>query len=175
MRIYDFVRLCHTSHLSHEERGSGNVCYLELSIHCIKKGDVNESIILIESPFHCTMLIYGLFLTGIALSALPMYLGEITPRQIRGSIGQFNSILICLGVFTGQVLGLPELLGQVSALWEMMSSICDVICLQRIRFLKAGVYIYALFCYGSQKIKNRENQEDIVEKGLLTLDVTREF
>ena len=53
-------------------------------------------------------------LTGIALSALPMYLGEISPRHIRGSIGQFNSILICLGVFTGQVLGLPELLGQVS-------------------------------------------------------------
>lgn len=43
-----------------------------------------------------------------------MYLGEITPRHIRGSIGQFNSILICLGVFTGQVVGLPELLGQVS-------------------------------------------------------------
>ncbi|XP_022600921.1 solute carrier family 2, facilitated glucose transporter member 9 isoform X3 [Seriola dumerili] len=51
---------------------------------------------------------------GIALSALPMYLGEISPRHIRGSIGQFNSILICLGVFTGQVLGLPELLGQES-------------------------------------------------------------
>lgn len=55
-----------------------------------------------------------LLLIGIALSVLPMYLGEITPRHIRGSIGQFNSILICLGVFTGQVLGLPELLGQVS-------------------------------------------------------------
>lgn len=54
-------------------------------------------------------------LAGIALSVLPMYLGEITPKHIRGFIGQFNSILICLGVFTGQVLGLPELLGQVSA------------------------------------------------------------
>lgn len=57
---------------------------------------------------------FFLFPTGIALSALPMYLGEISPRHIRGFIGQFNSILICLGVFTGQVLGLPELLGQVS-------------------------------------------------------------
>ncbi|MBN3326466.1 GTR9 protein, partial [Atractosteus spatula] len=43
-----------------------------------------------------------------------MYLGEISPKQIRGSIGQFNSIFICVGVFTGQVLGLPELLGQES-------------------------------------------------------------
>lgn len=57
-----------------------------------------------------------LLLAGVALSVLPMYLGEITPRHIRGSIGQFNSILICLGVFTGQVLGLPELLGQVSTI-----------------------------------------------------------
>ncbi|XP_076012663.1 solute carrier family 2, facilitated glucose transporter member 9 isoform X2 [Genypterus blacodes] len=64
------------------------------------------------------MLIVGRFIigvdSGIALSALPMYLGEISPRHIRGFIGQFNSILICLGVFTGQVLGLPELLGQES-------------------------------------------------------------
>ncbi|XP_066576125.1 solute carrier family 2, facilitated glucose transporter member 9 isoform X2 [Amia ocellicauda] len=62
------------------------------------------------------MLILGRFIigidSGIALSALPMYLGEISPKQIRGSIGQFNSIFICIGVFTGQVLGLPELLGQ---------------------------------------------------------------
>ncbi|KAM9362212.1 solute carrier family 2, facilitated glucose transporter member 9 [Symphorus nematophorus] len=71
------------------------------------------------------MLIIGRFIigvdSGIALSVLPMYLGEITPRHIRGSIGQFNSILICLGVFTGQVLGLPELLGQESR-WNYLFS-----------------------------------------------------
>ncbi|XP_040889849.1 solute carrier family 2, facilitated glucose transporter member 9 isoform X1 [Toxotes jaculatrix] len=71
------------------------------------------------------MLIIGRFIigvdSGIALSALPMYLGEISPRHIRGFIGQFNSILICLGVFTGQVLGLPELLGQESR-WNYLFS-----------------------------------------------------
>ncbi|XP_034095481.1 solute carrier family 2, facilitated glucose transporter member 9 isoform X1 [Gymnodraco acuticeps] len=69
-----------------------------------------------ESAKSFEMLIIGRFIigvdSGIALCALPMYLGEITPRHIRGSIGQFNAILICFGVFTGQVLGLPELLGQ---------------------------------------------------------------
>ncbi|XP_074477665.1 solute carrier family 2, facilitated glucose transporter member 9 isoform X1 [Sebastes fasciatus] len=69
-----------------------------------------------ESAKSFEMLIIGRFIigvdSGVALSALPMYLGEITPRHVRGSVGQFNSILICLGVFTGQVLGLPELLGQ---------------------------------------------------------------
>uniref|UniRef100_A0A8C1PBI4 Solute carrier family 2 member 9 n=1 Tax=Cyprinus carpio TaxID=7962 RepID=A0A8C1PBI4_CYPCA len=63
------------------------------------------------------MLIIGRFIigmdSGVSLSVLPMYLGEISPRQVRGSIGQFHSIFICLGVFIGQVLGLPEILGQI--------------------------------------------------------------
>ncbi|XP_031413890.1 LOW QUALITY PROTEIN: solute carrier family 2, facilitated glucose transporter member 9 [Clupea harengus] len=59
------------------------------------------------------------FSDRIALSALPMYLGEISPRQIRGSIGQFNSIFICLGVFTGQVLGLPQIFGEESR-WNFL-------------------------------------------------------
>uniref|UniRef100_A0AAY4E982 Major facilitator superfamily (MFS) profile domain-containing protein n=1 Tax=Denticeps clupeoides TaxID=299321 RepID=A0AAY4E982_9TELE len=69
-----------------------------------------------ETAASFEMLIIGRFVigldSGIALSALPMYLGEIAPRQVRGSIGQFNSIFICLGVFIGQVLGLPEIFHQ---------------------------------------------------------------
>ncbi|XP_010008202.1 PREDICTED: solute carrier family 2, facilitated glucose transporter member 9-like, partial [Nestor notabilis] len=51
---------------------------------------------------------------GISLSALPMYLSEISPKEIRGSLGQVTAIFICIGVFTGQVLGLPEVFGQES-------------------------------------------------------------
>ncbi|XP_071374983.1 lens intrinsic membrane protein 2.2 isoform X1 [Centroberyx affinis] len=69
------------------------------------------------------MLIIGRFIiginTGISLSALPMYLGEISPRHIRGSITQFNAILINLGVLTGQIMGLPEVLGQESR-WNFL-------------------------------------------------------
>lgn len=61
----------------------------------------------------------SLCVSGVSLSVLPMYLGEISPRQVRGFIGQFHSIFICLGVFIGQVLGLPEIFGQVSA--------CDIL------------------------------------------------
>ncbi|KAB0342827.1 hypothetical protein FD754_019753 [Muntiacus muntjak] len=60
------------------------------------------------------MLIVGRFIMGvhggIALSALPMYLSEISPKEMRGSLGQVTAISICVGVFTGQLLGLPELL-----------------------------------------------------------------
>ncbi|OXB66886.1 hypothetical protein ASZ78_013547 [Callipepla squamata] len=48
---------------------------------------------------------------GISLSALPMYLSEISPKEIRGSLGQVTAIFICVGVFSGQVLGLPEIFG----------------------------------------------------------------
>ncbi|XP_069600947.1 solute carrier family 2, facilitated glucose transporter member 9 isoform X2 [Ranitomeya imitator] len=69
------------------------------------------------------MVIIGRFMIGvdggIALSTLPMYLNEISPKRIRGSLGQITAILICVGVFTGQVLGLPEIFGQES-LWPCL-------------------------------------------------------
>ena len=43
-----------------------------------------------------------------------MYLNEISPKEIRGPLGQVTAIFICIGVFSGQLLGLPELLGRVS-------------------------------------------------------------
>ncbi|XP_060221383.1 solute carrier family 2, facilitated glucose transporter member 9 isoform X5 [Meriones unguiculatus] len=76
------------------------------------------------------MLIVGRFIMGvdggIALSALPMYLNEISPKEIRGSLGQVTAIFICIGVFSGQLLGLPELLGKI---WFYTNSI----------FRKAGI------------------------------------
>ncbi|XP_018084164.1 solute carrier family 2, facilitated glucose transporter member 9 isoform X2 [Xenopus laevis] len=64
------------------------------------------------------MLILGRFIMGIdggiALSTLPMYLNEVSPKHIRGSLGQVTAILICVGVFVGQVLGLPEIFGKES-------------------------------------------------------------
>ncbi|XP_061439928.1 solute carrier family 2, facilitated glucose transporter member 9 isoform X2 [Rhineura floridana] len=69
------------------------------------------------------MMILGRFIMGIdggvSLSALPMYLSEISPKQIRGSLGQITAILICVGVFSGQVLGLPEIFGKES-LWPYL-------------------------------------------------------
>ncbi|KAM4054181.1 solute carrier family 2, facilitated glucose transporter member 9 isoform 2-T2 [Anomaloglossus baeobatrachus] len=69
------------------------------------------------------MVIIGRFIMGvdggIALSTLPMYLNEISPKRIRGSLGQITAILICVGVFTGQVLGLPEIFGRES-LWPCL-------------------------------------------------------
>lgn len=55
---------------------------------------------------------------GICLSVVPLYLGEIAPKNLRGFLGLMPSIFICLGVFFAQVLGLPELLGEVSTILQ---------------------------------------------------------
>ncbi|XP_053928232.1 solute carrier family 2, facilitated glucose transporter member 9 isoform X2 [Cuculus canorus] len=68
----------------------------------------------LESP---EMVIVGRSITGlhsgICLSVVPLYLGEIAPKNLRGFLGLMPSIFICLGVFLAQVLGLPELLGEL--------------------------------------------------------------
>nr|XP_048271010.1 solute carrier family 2, facilitated glucose transporter member 9 isoform X2 [Myodes glareolus] len=75
------------------------------------------------------MLIVGRFVMGvdggIALSALPMYLNEISPKEIRGSLGQVTAIFICIGVFVGQLLGIPELLGKEST-WPYLFGVIVV-------------------------------------------------
>ncbi|XP_078497288.1 solute carrier family 2, facilitated glucose transporter member 9-like isoform X1 [Lissotriton helveticus] len=75
------------------------------------------------------LVVAGRFITGIhsgiSLSVVPMYLGEIAPKNLRGFLGLLPSIFICLGVFTAQVLGLPELLGK-DADWPLFLSLVVV-------------------------------------------------
>ncbi|XP_013865643.1 solute carrier family 2 member 15b [Austrofundulus limnaeus] len=71
------------------------------------------------------MVIAGRFITGvhsgISLSVVPMYLGEIAPKNLRGFLGLVPSIHICLGVFIAQVLGLSQLLGKEEH-WPLLLS-----------------------------------------------------
>ncbi|XP_033917731.1 solute carrier family 2, facilitated glucose transporter member 9-like isoform X2 [Melopsittacus undulatus] len=62
---------------------------------------------------------------GICLSVVPLYLGEIAPKNLRGFLGLVPSIFICLGVFSAQVLGLPELLGE-DRFWPLFLSVVVV-------------------------------------------------
>ncbi|XP_061914880.1 solute carrier family 2 member 15a [Entelurus aequoreus] len=75
------------------------------------------------------MVILGRFITGIhsgiSLSVVPMYLGEIAPKNLRGFLGLVPSIFIGLGVFIAQVLGLNELLGKEEH-WPLFLSVLVV-------------------------------------------------
>ncbi|XP_048100046.1 solute carrier family 2, facilitated glucose transporter member 11-like isoform X1 [Alosa alosa] len=71
------------------------------------------------------LLIVGRFLTGvnagISLCVQPLYLGEIAPRALRGAMAMGTSIFITGGIFTGQVVGLKELLGR-DGYWPILLS-----------------------------------------------------
>ncbi|KAG7229904.1 hypothetical protein INR49_009622 [Caranx melampygus] len=72
------------------------------------------------------MVIFGRFITGIhsgiSLSVIPMYLGEIAPKNLRGFLGLVPSIFIGNGVFVAQILGLHELLGK-EEYWPLFLSV----------------------------------------------------
>ncbi|XP_061736921.1 solute carrier family 2 member 15b isoform X2 [Nerophis ophidion] len=84
------------------------------------------------------MIIIGRFIvgvhSGISLSVVPMYLGEIAPKNLRGFLGLIPSIHICLGVFTAQVLGLYELLGKEEH-WPLLMSLVVFPTLVQLMFL----------------------------------------
>ncbi|XP_061624150.1 solute carrier family 2, facilitated glucose transporter member 11b isoform X2 [Phyllopteryx taeniolatus] len=50
--------------------------------------------------------------SGIGLCVQPLYLLEIAPTSIRGLMGMGTSVFVTGGIFTGQVMGLKELLGK---------------------------------------------------------------
>ncbi|XP_061693855.1 solute carrier family 2, facilitated glucose transporter member 9-like isoform X2 [Syngnathoides biaculeatus] len=75
------------------------------------------------------MVILGRFISGIhsgiSLSVVPMYLGEIAPKNLRGFLGLVPSIFIGTGVFAAQILGLHELLGKEEH-WPLFLSVVVV-------------------------------------------------
>ncbi|XP_016362694.1 solute carrier family 2 member 15b [Sinocyclocheilus anshuiensis] len=75
------------------------------------------------------MIIIGRFIvgihSGISLSVVPMYLGEIAPKNLRGFLGLVPSIFICIGVFIAQILGLHEILGKEEH-WPLFLSLVVV-------------------------------------------------
>ena len=64
------------------------------------------------------MLIFGRFLVGLAsglcTTSLPMYLTELAPLILRGTLGTFCAIGVTAGVVVGQVFSLRDIFGTES-------------------------------------------------------------
>jgi len=50
----------------------------------------------------------------MATQLAPLYLTEISPYNLRGMFGTANQLFITLGIFTGSVFGLGQILGKYS-------------------------------------------------------------
>uniref|UniRef100_K7F6Z3 Major facilitator superfamily (MFS) profile domain-containing protein n=1 Tax=Pelodiscus sinensis TaxID=13735 RepID=K7F6Z3_PELSI len=59
------------------------------------------------------------FNSGFSLTIHPQYVGEISPKKLRGFSNSTVSVFLTLGKVSGQIIGLRELLGNES-LWPLL-------------------------------------------------------
>lgn len=73
-------------------------------------------------------MIIGRLLTGLGIgissAIVPLYISEISPTEIRGTLGSVNQLFICVGILAALVAGLP-LVGN-PAWWRTMFGISMV-------------------------------------------------
>uniref|UniRef100_A0A8C8VQZ4 Major facilitator superfamily (MFS) profile domain-containing protein n=1 Tax=Pelusios castaneus TaxID=367368 RepID=A0A8C8VQZ4_9SAUR len=50
---------------------------------------------------------------GLSSNVVPMYLGEISPKNLRGAIGVVPQLFITIGILVAQILGLTSILGNL--------------------------------------------------------------
>lgn len=68
--------------------------------------------------------------SGLTMTALPMYLSEIAPLALRGTLGVFCAVGFCVGLVLGQIFSLRFVFGNATQ-WHMALSfyiILVVIC-----------------------------------------------
>ncbi|XP_007908583.1 solute carrier family 2, facilitated glucose transporter member 11b [Callorhinchus milii] len=74
------------------------------------------------------LLIVGRFLVGlnlgIGICVQPLYLAEISPKRLRGAISMGTSVFLTVGILSGQVIGLRELLGKEEDWPVLLSTTC---------------------------------------------------
>ncbi|CAM9858585.1 unnamed protein product [Bubo scandiacus] len=60
---------------------------------------------------------------GLASNVVPMFLGEVSPKNLRGAIGIVPQLFIAVGILVAQILGLDMILGNAKALQKLRG--CD--------------------------------------------------
>uniref|UniRef100_A0A8C4WC02 Solute carrier family 2, facilitated glucose transporter member 5 n=1 Tax=Gopherus evgoodei TaxID=1825980 RepID=A0A8C4WC02_9SAUR len=50
---------------------------------------------------------------GLSSNVVPMYLGEMSPKNLRGAVGVVPQLFITIGILIAQILGLTDILGNV--------------------------------------------------------------
>lgn len=69
----------------------------------------------------------ALYLPGLASNVVPMFLGEMAPKNLRGAIGVVPQLFITIGILIAQILGLHSILGNAEGkilAWEVFCGLC---------------------------------------------------
>ncbi|NXK37197.1 GTR5 protein, partial [Piprites chloris] len=69
-------------------------------------------------------LIVGIY-AGLASNVVPMFLGEMSPRNLRGAIGIIPQLFITVGILVAQILGLNSILGNAEG-WPVLLGLTGI-------------------------------------------------
>uniref|UniRef100_A0A8D3B9A9 Solute carrier family 2, facilitated glucose transporter member 5 n=1 Tax=Scophthalmus maximus TaxID=52904 RepID=A0A8D3B9A9_SCOMX len=62
---------------------------------------------------------------GLSSNVVPMYLGELSPKHLRGAIGIIPQLFITIGILSAQVLGIRNILGNSTG-WTLMLGLTGI-------------------------------------------------
>lgn len=62
---------------------------------------------------------------GLSSNVVPMYLGELSPKNLRGAIGIVPQLFITIGILSAQILGIRNILGNSTG-WTLMLGLTGI-------------------------------------------------
>ncbi|NWS12986.1 GTR5 protein, partial [Pachyramphus minor] len=68
--------------------------------------------------------IMGIY-AGLASNVVPMFLGEMSPRNLRGAVGIVPQLFITVGILVAQILGLNSILGKAEG-WPVLLGLTGI-------------------------------------------------
>ncbi|NWI38450.1 GTR5 protein, partial [Picathartes gymnocephalus] len=69
-------------------------------------------------------VIMGIF-AGLASNVVPMFLGEMSPKNLRGAIGVVPQLFITIGILAAQIFGLNSILGNAKG-WPVLLGLTGI-------------------------------------------------
>uniref|UniRef100_A0A8C2ND52 Major facilitator superfamily (MFS) profile domain-containing protein n=1 Tax=Capra hircus TaxID=9925 RepID=A0A8C2ND52_CAPHI len=94
------------------------------------------------------MLILGRFIIGVycglTTGFVPMYVGEVSPTELRGALGTLHQLGIVVGILIAQVFGLDSIMGN-QELWPLLLSVIFIPALLQCMMREKKVTILELF------------------------------
>ncbi|XP_015738299.1 solute carrier family 2, facilitated glucose transporter member 5 [Coturnix japonica] len=69
-------------------------------------------------------VIMGIY-AGLASNVVPMFVGELSPRNLRGAVGIMPQLFITIGILVAQILGLTSILGHVKG-WPLLLGLTGI-------------------------------------------------
>uniref|UniRef100_A0A8D2MFJ2 Solute carrier family 2, facilitated glucose transporter member 5 n=1 Tax=Zonotrichia albicollis TaxID=44394 RepID=A0A8D2MFJ2_ZONAL len=69
-------------------------------------------------------VLVGIF-AGLASNVVPMFLGEMSPKNLRGAVGVVPQLFITIGILAAQILGLHSILGNARG-WPVLLGLTGI-------------------------------------------------